>query len=158
MTVILHIPSSWPCFAKYLSSYVSPCTIQDPTYVNFEEGMMQLCLDDPHFSLDDGNFSDAKLCWQWQCLLSSLTSVIKDNGKAEMSVCFKMFKHNLLSMRASIAGTYDRADEKFFQNFIMSTMIHCIYHGMKEVTQELRRLQKDIPEFRPIFPQALYTC
>ena len=100
--------------ADLLSSYMSLCMIQDPTYVNFEEDMMQLHLDDPHFSLDDGNFSNIKLHWQQQCLLSSLTSMMKGYGKAEMLVCFKTFKHNLLNTCDSIVGTYDGADEKYF--------------------------------------------
>ena len=42
-------------------SYVSPCTIQDPVYVNFDDDTMQLRLGDPHFShADDEDFSHVK--------------------------------------------------------------------------------------------------
>ena len=59
-------------------SYVSPCTIQDPVYVNFHDDTMQLHLDDPHFSTaDDKDFSHVKFQWHRQCLLSSLTGMWK---------------------------------------------------------------------------------
>ena len=124
-------------------SYVSPCTIQDPVYINFDDDMMQLHLDDPHFSnADDKDFSHVKFQWHHQCLLSSLTGMMKDYGKVESTVSFTTFKYNLLSVCDKATRAYNGAHENFLENFIISIMIHCIRHGMKEINEEVSWLKK----------------
>ena len=124
-------------------SYVSPCTIQDPVYVNFDDDMMQLRLDDPHFSTaDDKDFSHVKFWWHCQCLLSSLTGMMKDYGKVKSTVSFTTFKYNLLSVCDKAERVYNGARENFLENFIISIMIHCMRHGIKEINEEVLRLKK----------------
>ena len=101
-------------------SYVSLCTIQDPVYINFDDDTMQLCLDDPHFSTDDKDFSHVKCQWHCQCLLSSLTEIMKDYGKVESTMSIATFKHNLLSVCDKAEIAYDGAHEDFFENFTSS--------------------------------------
>ena len=126
-----------------LCSYVSPCTIQDPVYVNFDDNMIQLHLDDPHFSTDDKDFSHIKFRWHHQCLLSSLTGIMKDYGKVESTLSFATFKYKLLSVYDKAEIAYDDACEDFFENFIISIMTHCMRHRMKEINEEMVWLKKD---------------
>ena len=95
--------------------YVSLCTIQDPVFINFDDNMMQLHLDDPHFSTDDKDFSHVKFQWHHQCLLSSLTGIMKDYGKVENTVSFTTFKHNLLSVCDKAKIAYNGAHEDFLK-------------------------------------------
>ena len=97
-------------------SYVSPCTIQDPVYVDFDDDMMLLHLDDSHFSTaDDKDFSHVKFQWHCQCLLSSLTGMIKDHGKVESTMSFTTFKYNLLSVCDKAERAYNGAHEAFLK-------------------------------------------
>ena len=140
-----------------LCSYVSPCTIQDPIYVNFDDDMMQLCLDDPHFSTaDDKDFSHVKFQWHRQCLLSSLTGMMKDYGKVESTVSFTTFKYNLLSVCNKAERAYNGARENFLENFIISITIHCMRHGMKEINEEVSWLKKKDDKHDDDF-QLLYS-
>ena len=117
-------------------SFVSPCTIQNPVYVNLDDDMMQL-------RLDDQDFSHVKFRWHHQCLLSSLTGMMKDCGKVEGTVSFTTFKHNLLSVCDKAERAYNSACENFLENFIISVMIHCMRHGIMEINEEVSLLKKD---------------
>ena len=136
-------------------SYVSPCTIQDPVYINFDDNMMQLHLDDPHFSTDDKDFSHVKFQWHHQCLLSSLTGIMKDYGKVESTMSFATFKHNLLSVYDKAEIAYDGAREDFFENFIISIMTHCMRRGMKEINEEMVWLKKNEHDFRLLYSPSI---
>ena len=110
--------------------------------------MMQLCLDDLHFSTDDKDFSHIKFLWHHQCLLSSLTGIMKDYGKVESTMSFATFKHNLLSVCDKAEIAYDGAHEDFLENFNVSIMTHyCMRCGMKEINEEMVWLKKDEHDF-----------
>ena len=63
--------------------FMSPSTIQDPVYINFDVDAMQVWLDDPY--LDD--IEHVKFWWQRNCLLFSLVSIMKMN-RVNLLLCF----------------------------------------------------------------------
>ena len=66
-------------------NFISPHSIQDPTYVNYDEDMLQVRLDDPYF--DGEGFSHVRFRWQRYCLLSALNNTIRGYGQKAMACC-----------------------------------------------------------------------
>ena len=65
---------------------VSPHTIQDPVYVNYDKDMLNICLSEPLLCFDDSSYVRQK--WHRQALLASLNGVMKDYGCVELTQCF----------------------------------------------------------------------
>ena len=125
--------------------FISPHSIQDPTYVNYDEDMLQVRLDDPYF--DGEGFLYVKFCWQRYCLLSALNNTIRGYGQKDNGLLFSRLKFNLKAVCDSIIE-----GEMFRENFIHSIMIHCLRNAMKSINEELNM---DSKPFRSLYSLSI---
>ena len=95
--------------------------------------------------------SYVKFRWHQQCLLLSLSGIMKDYGTCESSISFSTFNCNLMSV-CNVAGQcYASAKDTFYENFVSSLMIHCLRQGMKEVCEAIMQLDAGICRFRLLY-------
>ena len=78
--------------ADFSCDFVSPSTIQDPVYVNFDIDALEVRLDNPYLD----NLEHIKFRWQRNCLLTSLISIMRGYSEIESSQSFTTFYHQLL--------------------------------------------------------------
>ena len=92
--------------------FVSPSTIQDPVYVNFDIDALQVQLDNPYLD----NLEHIRFRWQRNCLLTSLVSIMKGYGETELSQSFTTFYHQLLGV-CQTASSHNGDAEYFYEIF-----------------------------------------
>ena len=115
--------------------FVSPHTIQDPTYIHFDEDVLRIRLGLPLISFNEPSF----LCHRWhrQCLLSLLSTITKDYGNVESSRCFSTFQYNLNTVCDASSNVMHDGKDVFYENFILSVVIHCLKAGVKSINNDL---------------------
>ena len=134
--------------------FVSPHTIQDPVYVNYDKDTLQVRSSEPLLSLKDPSYVRQK--WHRQALLTSLNSVMKDYGCVESTQCFSTFKYNLLSVCNASSDVFYHGDSLFYENFLSDIVVHCLRHAMKSINDELIWLCGQC-QFRPIFSPSMLS-
>ena len=127
------------------TDFLSPHTIQDPTYVCYNEDVLSLKLNEPVLEIHD----EFKGSLHRQCLMDLLNEIMKDYGNKESSYNFTTFKYNLKAV-------CNASTELFFEHFTLDVVMHCLRHAMKTINDKLvlmigRRL------FRAIFSPSV-TC
>ena len=73
------------------TDFLSPHTIQDPTYVCYDEDVLSLNLNEPVLEICDG----FKGLLYRQCLMDLLNGIMKDYRNKELSYNFTTFMYNL---------------------------------------------------------------
>ena len=131
---------------------LSPHTIQDPTYICYDEDVLSLKLNEPVLEICDG----FKGSLHRQCLMDLLNGIMKDYGSKESSYNFTTFKYNLKAVcNASTELFFDRQN-LFFEHFILDVVMHCLRHAMKMINDKLV-LMTGCRSFRLIFSPSV-TC
>ena len=133
---------------------VSPHTIQDPVYVNYDKDMLNICLSEPLLCFDDS--LNVRQKWHRQVLLASLNGVMKDYGCVESTQCFSTFKYNLLSVCNASSDLFYDGRKLFYENFILDIVVHCLRHVMKNINDRVVRLWGQCL-FRPIFSPSVLS-
>ena len=134
--------------------FVSPHTIQDPVYVNYDENMLQVRLSEPLLSFDDPSY--VRLKWHRQALLTSLNGLMRDYGCVESVHCFSTFKYNLLSVCSASLNLFYDGYYLFYEHFILDISIHCLRYVMKSINDEVVHLRSQ-RQFRPIFSPSVVS-
>ena len=71
---VMEINSDFSCID------VTPCTVQDPTWVNYDVDSHQVQLDKPLLLDTDPNYAHIHFPWQRNCVLTSLINVMNQYG------------------------------------------------------------------------------
>ena len=134
------------------TDFLSPHTIQDPTYVCYDEDVLSLKLNKPVLEIRDG-FKGSLHRW---CLMNLLNGIMKDYGSKESSYNYTTFKYSLKAVcNASIELFFD-GQNLFFEHFIFDVVMYCLHHAMKTINDKLV-LMTGRRSFRLIFSLSV-TC
>ena len=127
--------------------FVSPYTIQDPVYVNYDKDSLQVRLAEPLLSQD---LVYVHQKWHRQALLTLLNDIMKDYGRVESVQCFSTLKYNLLSVCNACSNLFYDARDLFYENFISDVVLHCLRYVMKSINDQVVKLSGQ-RRFRPVF-------
>ena len=118
--------------ADLSTDFSSPHTVQDPTYVCYDEEVLNIKLSEP--TLND--CSRVHRC----ALLDVLNEIMNDYGCKESSYNFTTFKYYLLSACATTTTSFPDGDNVFYENFILDIVIHILSMAMKCINDKLARI------------------
>ena len=100
--------------------------------------MLQLRLSEPILLSDKLSYVNQK--WHRQCLLTTLSGIMKNFGCVDTSQCFATFNYNLMAVCDAADGMIVDGRAMFYKNFLLDVVVHCLRNGMKSVNDDLVRL------------------
>ena len=131
------------------TDFLSPHTIQDPTYVCYDEDVLALKLNKPVLEICDG----FKGSLHRQCLMDLLNGIMKDYRSKESSYNFNTLKYNLKAVCNASTELFFDGQNLYFEHFILDVVMHCLRHAMKMINDKLV-LMTGHRSFRQIFHQV----
>ena len=133
------------------TDFLSPHTIQDLTYICYDEDVLSLKLNEPVLEIrNDGSLHR-------QCLMDLLNGIMKDYGSKESSYNFTTFKYNLKAVCNASTELFFDGQNLFFEHFILDVVMHCLHHTMKTINDKLVLITGGRRSFRLIFSLSV-TC
>ena len=138
--------------ADFFCNDATPCSIQDPVWVNYDVDSHQVQLDKPLLSTDNINWGDIYFRWQRNCILTSLINVMDGYGGISNS-SFSLVKLLLNGVCRKFAELTNNESEEFFENFLLFVMTMCTRQWLEEINEELKSLGKE--EFKLIYSPSI---
>ena len=117
------------------SDFVSPCTIQDPAYMSYDEDSIRIKFD------QESGLEQVRRYG----VLKKLNSIMFRYGFHEDSHTFMTLKYYLLSINP--------AGGEFYENFVLDVVKYSLHYAMKKINECIGQVNK----FRPISsPSVVY--
>ena len=102
--------------ADFSCNDVTPCSIQDPVWVNYDADSHQVQLDKPLLSIDNINWGNIHFQWQRNCVLTSLINMMDGYGGIS-NLSFSLVKLLLNGVCRKFAELTNNESGEFFENF-----------------------------------------